>query len=70
MRILNECTSLQSTTDYFENESNNINCQNINKSLLTISEAASEGLGLAIQLSQLPLNTELYNALVIYFLFF
>ncbi len=42
-RILNECTSLQSTTDYFENESN-VCCQNINKLLLTISEAASEGL--------------------------
>ncbi len=47
-RILNECTPLKSTTDYFENESN-VYCQNITKLLLTISEAASEGLGPVIQ---------------------
>ncbi len=45
-------------------------CQNINKLLLTISKAASEGLGAAIQntvqLSQLPLNIELNNALFFY----
>ncbi len=41
-------TSLQPTTDYFENESN-IYCQNINKLLLTISKAASEGLGPTIE---------------------
>ncbi len=39
MNVLPHCPPLI----FFENESNNIYCQNINKLLLTISEAASEG---------------------------
>ncbi len=58
-----DCTSLQSTTDYFENENNNISWQKIDKFLLTISKDAYEEIGLGtFQLWQLPLNIELYNA--------
>ncbi len=62
-RILNECTSLQSTTDYFENENNSISWQKIYRFLLTISKDAYEEIGLGtFQLWQLPLNIEQYNA--------
>ncbi len=64
-RTLNECTSLRPTTDYFENESNNVYCQNIYKLLPTIWRGCiwRTRTSHTVQLWQLPLNIELYNAL-------